>query len=135
MFTGCSPPTQPGEEVACAVCVSCHVGPDSSSQAEFSLTWDMPAVHFGAAGHTYLRQVCQAENLCLRWQTASTSGSISACSRSMLNDETQPFIQVLTVHVPFAWLFRAIIDMVFAHTTSSARTTAMQLKIPVSVTE
>ena len=47
--------TSPGEEVACAVCAQSTVLPQQTSQVEFSLTWDMPVIHFGGKENVYRR--------------------------------------------------------------------------------
>jgi uncharacterized protein (DUF608 family) len=47
--------TSPGEEVACAVCAQSTILPQQASQVEFSLTWDMPVIHFGSKENVYRR--------------------------------------------------------------------------------
>ncbi|KAI0227691.1 Non-lysosomal glucosylceramidase [Lamellibrachia satsuma] len=45
-----------GEELACAVCAQTSVDANQTSQVKFSLTWDMPLIHFGGRENTYARR-------------------------------------------------------------------------------
>lgn len=57
LVLGRSGVTRKGEELACAVCVKATVSPDGRQNIYFSLTWDMPIIHFGAKGNKYHRSV------------------------------------------------------------------------------
>ena len=45
----------PKNQVGSAVCVQCHIESQASGHCEFSLTWDMPEIHFGAREQNYYR--------------------------------------------------------------------------------
>ena len=44
-----------GEELAVAVCAKCNVRAQQKGELEFSLTWDMPVIHFGSRETKYCR--------------------------------------------------------------------------------
>ncbi|GAB1288438.1 Non-lysosomal glucosylceramidase [Apodemus speciosus] len=52
---GQSTPTQKGEGVAGAVCISSKLLPQGRCRLEFSLAWDMPKIMFGAKGQVHYR--------------------------------------------------------------------------------
>lgn len=54
-FLGQSTPTQKGEGVAGAVCISSKLPPRGRCCLEFSLAWDMPRIVFGAKGQVHYR--------------------------------------------------------------------------------
>ncbi|XP_010218121.1 PREDICTED: non-lysosomal glucosylceramidase [Tinamus guttatus] len=53
---GRSAPTEEGEVVAAAVCVSCTVPARGHGTLELALAWDMPRVHFGSKEKLHLRR-------------------------------------------------------------------------------
>lgn len=55
LFTGKTTCTSKGEESAAAVCVKATVPPKQSTDLEFTLTWDMPIIHFKAKEKFYAR--------------------------------------------------------------------------------
>ncbi|XP_013405855.2 non-lysosomal glucosylceramidase-like [Lingula anatina] len=73
-----SPKTSRGQELATAVCAKCHVKPQSTQQMDFSLTWDMPVIYFGAKEQLYCRRYT-------RWFGSSGNASPHLASHTLNN--------------------------------------------------
>ncbi|RUS80876.1 hypothetical protein EGW08_011347 [Elysia chlorotica] len=54
-----SPPTSKGQEIASGVCARQLIKTNENGVFEFSLSWDMPKVQFGAKENTYTRRYAQ----------------------------------------------------------------------------
>ncbi|XP_074651855.1 non-lysosomal glucosylceramidase-like [Tubulanus polymorphus] len=73
-----SEPTRKGKEIATAVCCKCSVAGNSTEDLEFSLTWDMPLIHFHSREVTYKRRYT-------RWFSADGDASPSLSSHTLNN--------------------------------------------------
>ncbi|XP_072167207.1 non-lysosomal glucosylceramidase-like [Diadema setosum] len=97
---GPSERTEKGHRIAGAVAASCHVEAGKKEVLEFSLSWDMPKVHFDDVTHLYFRRYT-------RWFGRDGTASPALCSHALeeypewekeitawqdpiLNDETLP---------------------------------------------
>ncbi|XP_052099238.1 non-lysosomal glucosylceramidase-like isoform X1 [Mytilus californianus] len=70
--------TGKGSEIGSAVCLYTTVKPGDKEDLEFTLTWDMPVVHFKARKHKYLRRYA-------RWFGSSGDACPQLCSYALKN--------------------------------------------------
>ncbi|KAK3608169.1 hypothetical protein CHS0354_034127 [Potamilus streckersoni] len=70
--------TRKGQETAAAVCIQCNISPKESKTLEFSLTWDMPIIHFRSKGFKYRRRYA-------RWFGDKGDSGPKLCSYALHN--------------------------------------------------